>query len=354
MIFKFASCFRAVQALAALRENHIYTLANPHFLTHANAHTLALSHSRAHNRLKNNEQVLKLERQVLKKRVKRDFIDLGNQPTVSGSLGEHAVNRAQQQQQPNGFSPRPIQMLQPNGAGRPAQYLRPANQPPGSLHYHQPPAGQAAPQNAATMPQLQVENRRLGSGHPLVAFPSLSNNAGSVRLKPAQQQYFDQLEMTPSGPPPFFLHANFSANQQQRPPPPPIQFSEQRHHGANHNSSTPAQFEQANQTARPAPFNDPSWPLMWYLVSSLSRLSYFQGSRCGCKDAGSPFCSCRRKTGKYCSTPNCSGRGNGAQLARAYLAAIVCCGGDVHLHLSFLAKYWLLAPRVLLRTRPSF
>lgn len=212
------------------------------------------------------KQVLTFERQVLKRRVKRDFIDLGQPPTVNGpGQGGRGAQTHQNQHSPslslhNGQQQRqPVQMNRP--AARPSQFLRPPNQPPANqmgafnYHQHQQTHGQTVGSN------LQYsDNRRLGQS----------------QLQPPNQRahFFDQLEMNSSGPVPFFLHANFSNAQanggagssninKHRPPPPPIQMSATSGELQRNNQT----FHYANETLRQAPFNDPSWPLMWYLVS---------------------------------------------------------------------------------------
>jgi hypothetical protein len=212
--------------------------------------------------------VLKFERQVLKRRVKRDFIDLGNPATAplgNGNGGGLARNAAQAHLQLQQSQQR--QMLRP--AARPGQLLRPPNQAPANQQHYQ---------------QHYADTRRLGQ-------PQTRPIGQHQQQKQQQASFFEQLDMTPSGPVPFFMHANYSGgpsssvggggpansiNNKHRPPPPPIQMSvagSELHHQRNnqtfHQHHHQQQQHQPNETAgaRPAPFNDPSWPLMWYLVS---------------------------------------------------------------------------------------
>lgn len=151
--------------------------------------------------------MLELKRQVLKRRVKRDFLELAG-PAPG--------------QQP--ARPAPMQLLRP-APGRPAhhQYTRPANQLPGGL---------------------VAAQRRPGVSPPTAGRHHQQPGAGEA-LEPAS-----------SGPGALFAPP---APYKQRPPAPPLADAGPgplSHHAQAHNS-----------TLRPAPFTDPSWPLMWYLVS---------------------------------------------------------------------------------------
>lgn len=202
---------------------------------------------------------------MLKRRVKRDFIDLGNPPPMSsGGLSRGAQTHHQQPPQ-TGQQRQPMQMTRPTA--RPSLFLRPPNQAPAhqmgsfSSYQQQQPPGQ-------TGGFMQyADNRRFG-GQSQIQMQQSPNQHHHHQ----QAQASDQLEMNSSGPIPFFLHANFSNVQsgsgssinKHRPPPPPIQMNAASGELQRSNQT----FHYANETLRSAaPFNDPSWPLMWYLVS---------------------------------------------------------------------------------------
>lgn len=186
------------------------------------------------------KQVLLLERQVLKRRVKRDFLDLRMAPTTSTqSSGVHldstyapggartlAANRA---------PPKPANQA-PRQQHQQAHLLRPA--PPARLAQHQytRPANQAP--SAAYRAHLQQA-------------PGLAGAPPSVRLASGGHRPASQLPVW-SGQPDAAELLEVAASNVRPAPPKPL--------GAN--LSSPA------APAKPsAPFNDPSWPLLWYLVS---------------------------------------------------------------------------------------
>ena len=147
--------------------------------------------------------MLKLERQLLKRRVKRDFLE-------PPSLGQQQqLNQAQGQ--PN----------EPSGqlAHNRMQLLRPAARP-GLGQQQRPFASLVRPPTAAS------DGRRLPPPPQEPLEPAGSGPAGALLAGPRRPQPLGAAASSPR-----------------------------------------AQF--ANSTAASAaPFNDPSWPLMWYLVSA--------------------------------------------------------------------------------------
>lgn len=183
-----------------------------------------------------NNQVLKLERQVLKKRVKRDFLELSSGEAHQPQLGRPAA------------SPH---LLRPT-AGRPAhhQLTRPANQLPSQ---------QTTPANGQRRPN----------------YPGNQQMAATLTTSGQQRHgpFLDQLDTAPSGPAPFFSQPGPSnlSHKQTRPLPPPLSTS------GNSTQSALVGAAASNSSSgqlRRAPFDDPSWPLMWYLVSSCSCLKF--------------------------------------------------------------------------------
>lgn len=183
-----------------------------------------------------------LERQVLKRRVKRDFLDLRLAPSTttqtSSLLLDHAYAAglpargyaARGPLKPANQAPRlqqaaPPQQLRPPGPARPGQhqYTRPANQAPAATY-------RARLQQA---PQLGVAQ------------------APSVRLASGGHRPASQLGAWPES-----LETLEVAASSLRPAPPrPL---------AGNLSATGSPTTQLRPSA---PFNDPSWPLLWYLVS---------------------------------------------------------------------------------------
>lgn len=168
--------------------------------------------------------MLLLERQVLKKRVKRDFLEfsISEQPGAAAWQPTGQPGGRPRVQQP--------QLLRPPGNQRPAhhQYTRPANQAPANRN---PAVGQRP--MARPPPPLPLD--QIGRQQADLLEAAASSPSG---LLFQQQQQATQM--------PPFLNPGAGAGRAK-----PVAGN--------------ATLSQVNQTR---PFNDPSWPLMWYLVSN--------------------------------------------------------------------------------------
>jgi len=248
--------------------------------------------------------VLKIERQVLKRRVKRDFLDA----------------RAQQQAPHARPATRPPAS---GGPARPAQFARPANQGPlaTAVGWRSGQQQQHAAERAQQPRPAPLAHTGHAPFHPLAPALLARTHLGPGSLGAGAEAIL----MEPSGPLPSFQSSeqrahgptNQSAQLQtpagpptplQRQPPAPASPHRDPHNLANsgnfhnnnnnnfsfHNNFNPNNFNNYNRTSSNqlqslvqatqqqqqqqqlpqnhsnprALFNDPTWPLMWYLVST--------------------------------------------------------------------------------------
>lgn len=162
--------------------------------------------------------MLLLERQVLKKRVKRDFLEL-----QAGSEGE-------QWRQPVARLQQAAQQRLGQSAQTQQQLLRPANQVPQRPAHHQ-----------FTRPANQAPGASRGPAQR--PYP-MSADLGLART-------FDALESSAT--------SSALLYQQLRRPPQPQQQAG--------NVSQQQVFANQSGSSNSRPFNDPGWASMWYLVS---------------------------------------------------------------------------------------
>lgn len=205
---------------------------------------------------------------MLKRRVKRDFIELEPPPLKSSSA---RLERAHSQQV------RPPNQARPPPSAQ--QVLRPApmaggrnHAPQQQQHQHHPPTRPANQPPPSTPNRLSSQAPRLGAGgSSLLDFPdsldSLEVSASTPSVlnfgaafnrqqAPNQQQqqqrvYQNSSSSSSSTQMPLIVSSVIVA---------PANQTSGRIHGNNNNNNSSLVDER--------PFNDPSWPLMWYLVSS--------------------------------------------------------------------------------------
>lgn len=192
--------------------------------------------------------MLLLERQVLKRRVKRDFLDLPpNYQNVDNQNANYARSNnpqgsqlIQQQRNPN----RPGQQLQPRPFPH-GQQTRPANQQPAVQRTFQ--LGNAGRLNA-----LRPNPSAAALTPPPLLTDSSHNEPRTMEIleSAATSLLYHQASLSAA--------ASAPLGHKQRPQLAPSNSSFSQVSHTNQSSS---------KSDRQAPFNDPSWPLMWYLVS---------------------------------------------------------------------------------------
>lgn len=174
--------------------------------------------------------MLLLERQLLKRRVKRDFLELNHGRSQSNAKQQQVSTRPNQQLQPQ----MQMQLLLPNSNSnsnfsRPAyhQYSRPANQP----------VSPARPSQQQLKPSARLQQ------------PTFLRPPFGFRDHWEEGVAGGHEPLEASGSSLSALH------YQTRPSP--------------HDGHQPS-----NSSGKHQPFNDPSWPLMWYLVSIIHRATF--------------------------------------------------------------------------------
>lgn len=216
--------------------------------------------------------MLLLERQVLKRRVKRDFLDLPPPPPNYQNVDNQNANYArsnnqqgsqlllQQQQQQRNSLRSGQQQAQPRPSQH-GQYTRPANQPP-AQH-----PGQRIHLGPNRLNSMRLGPTSTGGGHtppPLLTDSGHNEPRTMEILESAATNLLYQQAASLAGAG-LTASASVPLGHKQRPQLAP-------------SNASFAQVQHANKTGaksdRRAPFNDPSWPLMWYLVSINHAFTY--------------------------------------------------------------------------------
>lgn len=194
--------------------------------------------------------MLRFERQVLKRRVKRDFIELQShhQQTPASSPSPSQSTQAKQQVR-----------FPPLGSG---SQLRPANQVAAVVSKVAPSYGRPV--------AAQLSHR---ADHPIRAGQSSSTSRPSHGqfIRPANQQPAGRYSQHPHLQPLSQAsgRVNGAANHLSADlllASDSIATASQANAAHQQQQTTPSNQAQGSRN-KTAPFNDPSWPLMWYLVS---------------------------------------------------------------------------------------
>lgn len=239
-------------------------------------------------------QVLRLERQVLKRRVKRDFIELRSdiqpqQPQL------HLANRSQLRHSSAGSSSAQLLALGINrpanqvpARGKPQQQHSNAQSVPFEGHTSAGGGFHVATNNNNNRPNQQANGHvRPPNQQPIYAggrYPQAHHQAGLARLGAGRLSSIpgDMISLGSTLQPELLLASDSIASvisSQHRPAnnmiPNPMLYTTTTTESVSqvNNGSSMRPVNGSISSSKRAPFNDPSWPQMWYLVSISPLLS---------------------------------------------------------------------------------